>query len=176
MRIREKVADSGQIEDEFEFPTEPMLSVPAGQPESRIQRVARARLLWEHRQLVGRVVAIGLSVALVVAILLPNEYTSTVRLMPPDQESGSGMGMLAALAGKAGGPLGGFGAELLGLKTSGDLFVGILQSRTVEDAIIDKVDLRKAYGFSRWEDTRKLLSSRTAITQDRKSGILTIAV
>lgn len=176
MQTQEKVDQNRQLEEDFGFPTESMLPLAARQGESRIESVARARSLWEHRRFLGRAAVIGFSVALLIAILLPNQYTSTVRLMPPDQDSGSGMGMLAALAGKAGGPLSGLGAELLGLKTSGDLFVGILQSRTVEDSVINKVNLRKAYGISRWESTRKLLASRTAIAQDHKSGILTIAV
>lgn len=176
MQTQERVKPNRPHEEDFGFLTEPILPVERGQPESSAQNVARARLLWEHRRFLGRAALAGFSVALLIAIFLPNQYTSTVRLMPPDQDSGSGMGMLAALAGKAAGPFGGLGAELLGLKTSGDLFVGILQSRTVEDAVIAKLDLRKAYGISRWEDARLVLASRTAIAQDHKSGILTIAV
>lgn len=86
------------------------------------------------------------------------------------------MAMLAALAGKAGNALGGLGAQLLGLKTTGDLFIGILQSRTVEDHLISKFDLRKLYGDKRWEDARQDLSKRTGVSQDRKSEIITISV
>ncbi len=83
--------------------------------------------------------------------------------------------MLAAL-GKATGDLGGIGAELLGLKTSGDLFIGVLQSRTVADDLVNKFDLRKVYGVRRYEDARKRLKSRTDLSSDRKSGIITIKV
>lgn len=83
--------------------------------------------------------------------------------------------MLAAL-GRAGGGLGAIGGEVLGLKTSGDLFVGVLQSRSVQDDVINKFDLRAVYGRSRYEDTRKVLESRTEVFADRKSGIITLTV
>jgi capsule polysaccharide export protein KpsE/RkpR len=113
-----------------------------------------------------------------MALLMPNRYTSTTRLMPPDQGSGTGMmGMLAALAGKGGGnPVAALGGELLGLKTTGDLFVGILQSRSLQDDVISKIDLRKVYGDKLWEDARKDLASRVVTSTDRKSGIITIEV
>jgi len=176
MTIREKPKSVRQVEEEFGFPSEELLPTSTGCQTDGNANIERAKLLWENRRLLGRVTASGLLLAILVAVILPIQYTSTVRLMPPDQDSGTGFGMLAALAGKAGGALGGLGAELLGLKTSGDLFIGILQSRTVEDAIINKMDLRKEYGVARWEDTRRMLARRTAISQDRKSGILTIAV
>ncbi len=83
--------------------------------------------------------------------------------------------MLAAL-GKASGGLGALGGEMLGLKTSGDLFVGVLQSRSVQDDVINKFDLRTVYGHSRYEDTRKVLENRTEVFADRKSGIITLTV
>jgi uncharacterized protein involved in exopolysaccharide biosynthesis len=163
------------VEEAFEFGV-PVLSEERRRDENKIET---ARLLWSQRTFVLRASAIGLLLALLIAIVIPNRYTSTVRLMPPDQESGMGMGMLAMLAGKATaslGSLGGLGQELLGLKTNGDLFIGILRSRTVENAIVNKFDLRKVYGDKRWETARKDLESHTTVSQDRKSGILTIDV
>lgn len=62
------------------------------------------------------------------------------------------------------------------MKTSGDLFVGVLKSETVQNALVNKFDLRKVYGNKRWEDARKKLENRTDVTTDRKSGIITIKV
>ncbi|MGA2812908.1 MAG: GNVR domain-containing protein, partial [Candidatus Acidiferrum sp.] len=58
----------------------------------------------------------------------------------------------------------------------GDLFLGVLRSRTVEDAVITKFVLRKEYGDRKWEDARKDLARRTDIFNDRKNGIITITV
>ncbi len=84
--------------------------------------------------------------------------------------------MLAGIVGKMGGSLGALGGDLLGMKTSGDLFATVLTSRTVQDDLVNKFDLRRIYGVKRWVDARKELTSRTDISIDHKSGVLTIHV
>jgi len=81
--------------------------------------------------------------------------------------------MLSAM-GKASGDMGGIGGDLLGLKTTGDMFVGVLRSRTVADDVINKFDLRKGYGVRRYEDARRELAASTDVSSDRKSGIITL--
>ena len=145
------------------------------EPRGKGRIVAALSLLWDHRRFVFRCAAIGLAASTIIAFLIPVRFTSTTQLMPPDQ-AGQGMtSMLAALT-KGGGDMGGIGAELLGLKTSGDLFVGVLHSRTVADDLINKFDLRKVYGVSRYEDARKGLDSHTEVSSDRKSGIIALKV
>jgi len=116
----------------------------------------------------------GLILGVLVALLIPKQFVSTARLMPPEQ--GSSTAMMAALAGKVGDSLAGLGGLLPGMKTTGELFVGILGSRTVQDEVIRKFDLRREYGVTRWEDARKILSTKTNIVEDRKSGIITLQV
>jgi capsule polysaccharide export protein KpsE/RkpR len=138
--------------------------------------VARLRLLWASRRFLGRVTGAGLLLSALIAILIPSRYESVARLMPPDNQSGSGLAMAAAaLAGSASG-LGGIANELLGLRSTSDLLVGVLSSRTVEDKLIQKLDLRKVYGVRRMEDARKGLAAWTDISVDRKSQIITITV
>jgi len=141
------------------------------------QAIARLRLLWESRWFLGRVVGAGLALSVVIALLIPIQYQSVTRLMPPDSQSSSGLAMAAAaLTGGGAGGLGGLAGELLGQKSTSDLLVGVLSSRTVEDAIIQRFDLRKVYSYRRMEDARKHLAARTDISVDRKSQILTISV
>jgi uncharacterized protein involved in exopolysaccharide biosynthesis len=139
------------------------------------RNVARLALIWRERRFVFRCAAIGLLASIIIAFLIPVRYTSITRLMPPDQ-AGAGMASMLAALGKGGSELGMVGSELLGLKTSGDLFVGVLHSRTIQDRLVDKFDLRKVYGMRRWEDARKALEKRTDISSDRKSNIITIMV
>jgi capsule polysaccharide export protein KpsE/RkpR len=140
---------------------------------SRERMLARLTLLWQERRFLLRCAAIGLILSTLIAFLIPVRYTSTTRLMPPDQ-AGSGAASMLALLSKTAGDMGSIGGDLLGLKTSGDLFVAVLHSRTVEDGVIGKLDLRKVYGHVSWEDTRKELESRMDVSADRKSGIITI--
>lgn len=146
------------------------------QQETRERRIERAGHLWSRRKILAKFAAWGAAASLLIAVLIPSQFMSTTRLMPPDSAQGQGLAMFAAAAGKLGGNLGSIGSELLGLKTSDDLFAGVLLSRTVQDDVITKFDLRKVYREKRWVDARKELTRQTDIGIDRKSGILTIQV
>jgi uncharacterized protein involved in exopolysaccharide biosynthesis len=136
----------------------------------------KLRLLWEKRRYLRRVFLAGLVCGVLVAFLLPAQYQSSVQLMPPDSQSSSGLAMLAALTAKTGGGIGGIAGDLLGIKGSGALFTGILHSRTVQDRLIARFDLRKVYSDRLLEDARKELAENTAISEDRKNGIISVTV
>jgi capsule polysaccharide export protein KpsE/RkpR len=146
-----------------------------------IERQAQVlRLLWDRRSTLLRVAGIALLASTLIAVLIPNSYTSTAQLMPPDTQSSTGMAMLAALAGKAGvgagSGLAGVAGDLLGVKTSGALFIGVLRSETSQDRIIQEFNLQKVYRKRHLMDARKKLDDNTTISEDRKSGLITIAV
>jgi uncharacterized protein involved in exopolysaccharide biosynthesis len=149
---------------------------------SGLRHLGWAWLLWEHRGWLLRLAARALLLATIVAFLLPKRYESTTRLMPPDPQGGSGIAMLAAMASSNKGTgaglsgLGGLAGDLLGMKSSSALFVDILHSRTVEDRLIERFDLRKVYWARYWEDARKALAKNTEIDEDRKSGVITLTV
>jgi uncharacterized protein involved in exopolysaccharide biosynthesis len=139
--------------------------------------VEKLRLLWNERLFLGRAVSVGLVIGLAVAFLLPQRFESTTQLMPPDSQSNTGMAMIASLMGKGmGGGFGGVAGDLLGMKTSGAVFAGVLRSRTVEDRLVDRFNLQKVYGKRTREDARRRLTDKTDIAEDRKSGIITITV
>jgi uncharacterized protein involved in exopolysaccharide biosynthesis len=141
-------------------------------------------LLWERRRFLWRITVLSFVTATIAALLIPKRYESTIRLMPPDQHSGSGLAILAGLAGKGssstggglGLPLGSIASDLLGTKTSGALFADILRGRTVQDRLVERFDLRKVYWDRYWEEARNDLRKRTDVAEDRKSGVLTITV
>ena len=151
-----------------------------GKPEfvataPRSAALEHLRVLWSGRRFIVKTALVGLLAGTLVAFLLPKKYTSFVRLMPPDGQSGSGMAMLAALSGKTGG-LAGVAGDLFGANGSGALFVGILGSQTVQDRLVQRFDLKQVYWDRLDEDARKDLAERTGIAEDRKSGIITISV
>lgn len=144
--------------------------------DSREWQAEQLRLLWGRRRFFFRAVAVGLLVSTLVAFLIPKSYTSTTQLMPPDPQSTSGMAMMAAMAAKAGGGLAGVAGDLLGLKSSGALFIGVLRSQTSQDRLIQQFDLKKFYGTRLVVDARLRLDENTSISEDKKSGIITISV
>jgi uncharacterized protein involved in exopolysaccharide biosynthesis len=159
-------------------------AIPAEEREQAFARqrvLAGQRLVWGNRQFIVRATVAGALFSTLVAFVLPKRFETTARLMPPDQgTSGMGMAMMAAASGsivsQLGSSLGSMGGDLLGLKNSSDLFIGILQSRTVQDDVINKFDLKKVYSDRRMEDAREDLQKHTNVSADRKSGIIAIQV
>jgi capsule polysaccharide export protein KpsE/RkpR len=149
--------------------------LPAAQ--DRRTWVENASLFWDSRRTFARVAGSVFVLSIVVALLLPKEYVSVARIMPPEQ-GGSSAAMLAALVGKSsvGGGLAGLAGNLLGAKTNGALFVALLHSGTVSERLMDRFNLQRVYHKRYREDTAKRLGHLTKITQDTKSGVIMIAV
>jgi capsule polysaccharide export protein KpsE/RkpR len=138
--------------------------------------VENASLFWNFRGLFLRVTGIVFALSILVALLLPKEYVSRARIMPPEQ-GGNTAAMLAALVGKgSAGGLAGLAGSLLGTKNNGALFVALLHSGTVSGHLIDRFDLQQVYRKRYREDTAKRLAHLTKITEDTKSGVITVAV
>lgn len=147
-----------------------------GAAEAPSQAMGTLRTLWAERRWLGKATIAGLATGLIIAMLIPSRYQSTARLMPPDSQANASLGMLAALTAKSGSGMGAVAGDLLGIRGSGALFTGILGSRTVEDRLIARFQLHKVYGTRLEQDTRAKLAENTEISEDRKSGIITIAV
>jgi uncharacterized protein involved in exopolysaccharide biosynthesis len=128
--------------------------------------------VWANRWFVTKAAFVGLLVTGVAAFLIPPTYESTTRLMPPDNQSASSLALMASAAGDK---LSGLALDALGLKSTGGLFIGVLQSRTVQDRLISRFNLRQVYGVSTLKDARERLAANTGISEDRKSGIIAIS-
>lgn len=140
--------------------------------------VANSALLWDHRRLLLRVAGVSLVLSLAFVFLIPKRYESTARIMPPENSS-AGTALFAALTGRGMGEMGGLGtlaSSLLGARTSGPLYVDLLRSATVSGSLIDKFQLQHVYGKRYRIDTAKKLARHTSITEDKRSGVITITV
>lgn len=136
----------------------------------------RASLLWQHRKMLTRVTVISFVVSLGIALLIPKEYKASASIMPPDQQN-SGAMMLAALVGHGGlGSLGSLASGLLGGHSTTALFVNLLQSGTVRGHLIDQFNLQHVYHTRYRVTTAKHLAHQTKISDDKKSGVITIEV
>jgi capsule polysaccharide export protein KpsE/RkpR len=138
--------------------------------------IVRATLLWQHRELLARVTMISFLVSLGIAFIIPKQYKATASIMPPDQQN-SGAMMLAALTSHGGlGSLGSLASGLLGGHTTTALFVNLLHSGTISGHLIDRFNLQRVYHTRYRITTAKRLARRTKITDDKKSGSITIEV
>jgi uncharacterized protein involved in exopolysaccharide biosynthesis len=130
--------------------------------------------IWLRRRWLAMVTGIGLILAVGYALLIPNQYTSTAQLMPPDQQSLSSTSVLSALGGV--GSIGPSVGGLMSARTPGATFIGILDSQTAQDDIINRFDLRRVYHCKLHVDARKILTGNTNSDEDKKSGIISISV
>ena len=129
--------------------------------------------LWLQRRQIFRWIVLGFVLSLIVAWRYP-KYESTAQIMPPDS-GGTGLSALLPALSKSPGLIG-MAGDMMGVKSSSAIFARVLESRTVQDHLIDRFDLRKVYGQKYSEDARKKLARRTSISEDKKSGIIAISV
>jgi capsule polysaccharide export protein KpsE/RkpR len=146
------------------------LSLPTPQSMGWIEAIHG---MWAQRRRIALWGLLGLALSLVVAWRYP-KYESTAQIMPPDS-SGSGLASLLPALSKSPG-LVGLAGDMMGVKSTGAVFAKVLESRTVQDHLIDHFDLRAKYHEDYMEDARKKLSQRTSIAEDKKSGIISISV
>ena len=154
--------------------TEP-LPEPEQIQEAPASWIIHAKLLWKNRRLLALVTVIAAVLSIVIALAIPKRYESVTRIMPPEQQGSSAM-MLNALASRGGGGLGSLFGLLSGRGNNNALFVELLHSGTVSGHLIDRFHLQRVYRKRYVVDTAKYLARRTTIFDDKKSGVITIAV
>jgi uncharacterized protein involved in exopolysaccharide biosynthesis len=130
------------------------------------------RSMWVRRRVVLSILASGFLLSSLAAILKPNTYTSTTTLMPPGNTSSFGS-VMSLLSNK---PEAGITDEMLGIGTPGELFIAILGSRNVQGALVTRFNLMHYYNVRTLDDARKELAKDTTISEDQKSGVITISV
>ena len=133
-------------------------------------------LLWDDRLLLLKWVLAGVVLALLLVIVLPSKYESTTRILPSETTSEAAMMMAGGGAAGAAMPNLGMMSDLLGTRTPGAFYAAVLRSDTVLDGVINRFDLLKVYRVKDHDEARKVLSDRTIVVDDKKSGILTLTV
>jgi tyrosine-protein kinase Etk/Wzc len=143
--------------------------------ESSGNFLALATALAQRKWFILKMTAAAAVVGLVIALLISNRYTANTKIMPPQQQQSSAAAMLSSLSGSAVGSLASAAGKDLGIKNPNDLYVGMLKSRPVTDAIIRRFGLQKLYGAKDMTDARKKLADYTEIVSE-KEGFISIAV
>jgi uncharacterized protein involved in exopolysaccharide biosynthesis len=115
--------------------------------------------------------------ATAVAFLLPVRYEAKIVLLPPTQNLSMGSALLGQLGNMGSlGSLASLASGSLGIKNAADMYVSLLTSRTVEDAMIQRFNLMKEYHEKRMSDTRKEFERRTTAVAGTKDGLIRITV
>ena len=153
----------------------PRVDAPATPSESLIGVLTQ---LARRKQLIAKITGTAAAVSVIVSFLLPVRYTAATRIMTPQQtQSSAAMMMMSQLSNAGSGSLiaAAAGGGGLGLKNPNDIYIGLLNSRPIADAIIKQFDLQRLYRSRDLTAARKKLAENTTITSE-KSGLLAISV
>ena len=137
--------------------------------EDEINLLHLLLVIVRRRMLIVKICATAIVLSVCYSLTLNNIYTATNRFLPPQKENTSALfssllSQAGGLAGIAGGGLGG----------STDLYIGILKSRSVADAVIKRLDLQKEFKKKTIEDTRMVVE-RVVKFKSSKEGIITVS-
>ena len=136
--------------------------------DDEISLIDLLQVIVDHlRLLVLGPLCIGLS-ALGICFLITPTFTATTKFLPPQQQQSSTASLMASL-----GALGGLAGAATGIKNPADQYVAFLQSRTVQDAIIDRFQLETRYEAKFREDARKAIKGNSIISSG-KDGMISI--
>jgi uncharacterized protein involved in exopolysaccharide biosynthesis len=135
-------------------------------------------VLAERKRVILTVTAVFAILAIVISLLLPTRYTATVTLLPPQQSSSMGAMLASQLMGSMGGTggLASLAGGSLGLKTPNDMYVAMLKSRTVEDAMVQHFGLMQEYRARYLSDARKAFENHATVDGSGKDGLIHISV
>jgi uncharacterized protein involved in exopolysaccharide biosynthesis len=156
--------------------SEPDTAPPdAARPGDEISLLDLLIVLAERKRLIFWVTAGFTVVAVIVSLLLPKRYTATVTLLPPQQNS-SLSSQLAAQLGNLGGIVQMAGGSSGLLKNPNDMYVAMLKSRTVEDAMVNHFGLMQEYRKKYLSDARKAFEDHANVDGSGKDGLIHISV
>ena len=129
------------------------------------------RVLVKRKRLIGYCVGGAFLASVVISLLLPKIYAATTTLMPPQPDT-SLLGMSTGQIGN----LSASGLGLFGMGSPSDLWVGVLNSRTVQDILIKRFDLMTQFEAETMEDARRALSGVVNISKSKKDDMISITV
>ena len=136
--------------------------------EDEINLLELLQVVVRNLPLIAKITTAAVILSVVYSLTLKNVYTARTTLLPPQKDSGGGgaAALMAAMGGGLAGLAGGLGG-------SADLYLGILKSRSVTDAVIKRLDLSTELKSKNADDTRKKLQDMVKF-QAGKDGIITI--
>jgi tyrosine-protein kinase Etk/Wzc len=122
-----------------------------------------------RKAVIGFPLAVAILSAL-ASLAIPNTYKATAKLLPPQQAQSGAAALLSQLGG-----ISGMAGGVAGLKNPNDLYVGMLNSRTVADRLVERFRLRDVYDIESTEKARGELKENSMISAGR-DGLITIEV
>ena len=140
---------------------------PESETEEEINLLELLRVVVRNLPLIAKITAGAILVSVIYSLTLTNVYTAKATLLPPQKESAGGASALLASMG------GGLSGLASGLGGPAELYLEILKSRSVADAVIKRLDLTKEFKTKLVDKTRTRLLEVVKF-QAAKTGIISI--
>ena len=125
--------------------------------------------LGEEKKTLFAVPLFTTSVAIVVSLIMTPVFTAKTLMMPPQQQQSSAASALASL-----GALAGLAGGAAGVKSPDEMYIAFMESESLQNSIIKKMNLQTRYEAKTLTDTRAGLKGAVKITSDKKSGLISI--
>ncbi len=125
-------------------------------------------VIVKHKKMIFLTCLVTFILTCGITLLMPNIYMSTARILPPQNDKGGLSSMLGSVSNIA---------ALAGLSVgsgSGELYVGMLKSRSIADVIIDKFDLMELYDQKYRVKTYEILNDAVNFSVGKDDGIITV--
>ncbi|MGE3801877.1 MAG: Wzz/FepE/Etk N-terminal domain-containing protein, partial [Candidatus Kapaibacterium sp.] len=148
---------------------EALATMPDTPAQSSAKLYDYLTIVWRYKRFLTIFVLVGMLLSIAYVMTIPYTYIATAKLMPPEKESGPGSNFTSLI--QSG------GIDLLGLggSPSGQVFSEILQSRTLSDSLIERLDLIERLGLP---ESRIVaideLKARIGV-EEAKSGVIDIS-
>lgn len=123
-----------------------------------------------QRKVMLVVMSLSMIVALAAAFLMRPFFVSTAVIFPPQQATSAASMMLSQLGG-----LSAAAGGLAGLKNPNEIYIGMLQSRSIGDRLITEFKLQERYDETTMDETRKELLKKASFMSG-KDGMIRISV
>lgn len=132
-------------------------------------------ILLKRRRFILYVTASAAAVGVLAALLLPIRYTAETIILPPSDSSSAGGALLSQL-GASSAALASFAGAGLGMKSSGEMYVSLLHTVPVEDALVHRFGLMDRYHRKKMSEARRAFESRSSVVYGTKDGLIRISV
>jgi tyrosine-protein kinase Etk/Wzc len=131
--------------------------------------------LARRKHLIAKGAVVGMLTGVLLSLVLPVRYTAVTKIMPPQQTPSTASMLMSQLTGSGASPLAALAGGSLGLKNPNDIYIGLLNSRPIADAIIQQFGLATLYRAKDMTATRQKLADYTVVASE-KNGFIAVSV
>lgn len=137
--------------------------------DDEISLIDLAIALGEEKKTLFAIPAITTILAIVASLLMTPIFTAKTVMMPPQQQQSGTASALASLGGLAG-----LAGAAAGIKSPDEMYIAFMQSETLQNEVIKKLNLQDRYNAKTLDETRAGLKGAVRVAADKKAGLITI--